>query len=64
VYVATHIIYIIYPHYSLVGILVGRYIMVSYHIFNHCLLEDKYDTLDYSRSNATTVFCVFAEYST
>jgi hypothetical protein len=30
--VFAHIIYIAYPHSSLVGILVSRHIMVSYHI--------------------------------
>ena len=30
--VIAHIIYIIYPHSSLVGILVSTYMMVNYHI--------------------------------
>jgi hypothetical protein len=27
----THLVYITYPHVSLVGILVSRYMMVNYH---------------------------------
>src|SRR5919204_359012 len=46
--VTTLIIYIIYPHSSLVGILVSRSSCLAIIFFNHCFLEDKYDTLEYS----------------
>ena len=58
--VTTLIIYIIYPHSSLVGILVSRSSWLAIIFFNHCFLEDKYDTLEYSLVKATTVLRALA----
>ena len=52
----TLIITVTYPHFSLVGTLVSRYMMGTINFFNHCFPMDKYDTLEYSPMKATMVF--------